>query len=99
MPSGAEVRKRKTAAKADDVISPEEKQMHKARMKKWMDAEAEERSKTQAEQKLKSDANAELALKVVILVWLVIIVGIFYHVWNTIQLGREHSQSLPANAI
>jgi len=44
--------------------------------------------------KKKSERSSDYALKVVILVWLCIIAGIFYHVYSTIQLGRRSQQAL-----
>jgi len=66
-------------------------EQQKRRQKEWTDSTSKRLQDEYEYEKKKSEDNSNRALKVVILVWVLIIVGIFYHVYNTIQLGSKPS--------
>lgn len=43
--------------------------------------------------KKKTEEGSNFALQIVLLVWFLIIAGIFYHVWRTIQTGHSRGSS------
>jgi hypothetical protein len=73
---------------ADKKLKLDPKQFNRDKLKEQ--AAAEDRRRTLIRENIKKQTaqNSDLALKLVVLVWLVIVLGIFYHVYSTIQLGR-----------
>jgi len=68
------------------------KEYNREKLRQQAAAEERRRNLMRENIKQKSARNSDLALKLVIVVWIVIVLGIFYHVYSTIQLGRvSHS--------
>jgi len=83
-----EIRKRQTGTAKDGGPDAAEIQRQKEKRSKWMQNEDAELKELRESATAKSEKDSNLALKIVVLVWLVIILGIFYHVYNTIQAGQ-----------
>ena len=83
-----ELRKRPTAAGKDGGPDEGEILRQKEKRQQWMQTEESELKQLRETASAQSEKDSNLALKIVVVVWVLIICGIFFHVYNTIQAGR-----------
>jgi len=93
-----EVRHRKKQNEKKDVIDPEFLAKEKKRMRNWIHSEENKREKERDDIKKQTQASSDNAVKIVGLVWVALIIGIFYHVFSTINLGRRYNNQGPLTA-
>jgi len=84
----------KDQALASREVKLDPREFNREKLKEQAAAEERRRSQLRENIQKKTAKNSDLALKLVILVWIVIVVGIFWHVYSTIRVGRiAHSSS------
>jgi len=75
-----------TLARKKFVI--DSKVMNREKLKEWAHSQETEQRVLRDKIKKKNARNSDVALIIVLVVWVAIVLGIFYHVYATIQLGR-----------
>jgi hypothetical protein len=84
-------KKNASPAKSDPVVSRADIEAQKARQRKWLaEGEASLRARRQ-ETAANESSSSDRALKVVLFLWLLIVIGIFWHVYNSIQNSNNRS--------
>eukprot|EP00457_Paulinella_chromatophora_P011755 gb/GEZN01011915.1/.p1 GENE.gb/GEZN01011915.1/~~gb/GEZN01011915.1/.p1 ORF type:complete len:167 (-),score=24.71 gb/GEZN01011915.1/:397-897(-) len=85
-----QVNKNKTPDTFKDGIDADMIKKQRAANKEWLAKQEAISNKTREALERENNRSSDLALKVVLLVWLLIIAGIFWHIWGTIQQGRAY---------